>query len=452
VPASPQPAKRKVPAFGLNWDYRPTEVAAAYLLDPRSNESLLTGEDDVNHTLIQGDNLHALWALYDTLANQVDFCYIDPPYNTGNTEANGFTYKDSFRNKEDRDRHSTWLTFMHERLLLTHDLLSDRGVIAISIDDREIHYLRMLCDEIFGETNFIAQMIVDGGNPKNNARFISTTHEYLLVYVKDMNHLSKTKVRWRKKRDGIDLLLAEYSALKRKHGSDHAAITSDLKKWMRTTPLSKRLKVFFNSEPRGLYTYADLSAPGNGARYEVKHPDTGKPCAIPSRGWGLAEEKLQALIADDMVLFGKDETFQPMRKLFLKEENDQVERSIIAYPSRTPTHLLEKMLGRRNAFNNPKNLDLISEIIRLMCPEDGIVLDYFAGSGTTGHAVLMLNAEAPTSRRQFVLVTNNENNIYSDVCYPRLKAAITGRWLNGTRHRGLGGNLETFIVRSSEES
>jgi adenine-specific DNA-methyltransferase len=446
VPKTPQPATRKAPAFGLRWEYKPTEVAASYALTERVKERVHTDDAAVTHTLVQGDNLHALWALHDDLVGQVDFCYIDPPYNTGNTEANGFTYKDSFRNKADRDRHSTWLTFMHERLLLTHDLLSSRGIIAISIDDREIHYLRMLCDEIFGEINFIAQMIVDGGNPKNNARFISTTHEYLLVYAKDMAHLSKIKARWRKKREGIDLLLAQYQALKRKHRSDHAAITADLKKWMKTAPLSKRLKVFFNSEPRGLYTYADLSAPGNGARYEVLHPVTGKPCALPSRGWGLAEGKLQALIDDDRVLFGEDETIQPMRKLFLKRENDQVEHSIIAYPSRTPTHLIEKMLGRRNAFNNPKNLDFISDVIRLMCPEDGVVLDYFAGSGTTGHAVLMLNAESPTSRRKFVLATNNENNIYSDVCYPRLRAAITGQWLNGTSHKGLGGNLSAFTA------
>lgn len=444
MPKTPSPARRKAPEFGLHWELKPTPVAESYDLTPRNAEDLRSGDGEVEHVLVRGDNLHALWALHGEIAGEVDFCYIDPPYNTGNSEATGFAYKDSFRNKEDRDRHSTWLTFMYERLILTHELLSRRGVIAISIDDREIHYLRMLCDEIFGETNCIAQIIVDGGNPKNNARFISTTHEYLLVYAKDMAHLGKTKTRWRKKRDGIDLLLAQYQALKQKHGADHDAITADLKKWMRTAPLSKRLKVFFNSEPRGLYTYADLSAPGNGARYEVLHPVTGKPCAIPSRGWGLTPEKLQALRDDDLVLFGKDETFQPMRKLFLKEENDQVERSIIAYPSRTPTHLIEKMLGRRNAFNNPKNLDFISDIIRLMCPENGLVLDYFAGSGTTGHAVLMLNAESPSSRRRFVLATNNENNIYTEVCYPRLRAAITGEWLNGTKHKGLGGNLSTY--------
>ena len=437
--------KRENPAFGLTFDYNPERLDKTYTLVENKKESLLNHKDVIEHTLINGENLKTLIALGDSIKGKVDLCYIDPPYNTGNSTNTGFTYKDSFKNKEDRESHSTWLTFMYDRLVMTKSLLSEKGVLAISIDDSEVHYLRLLCDEIFGEINFIAQIVVDGGNIKNNARFISITHEYLLVYAKDLNKLGKSKVKWRTRRDGVELLLKEYEELKKKHKTNYPAITKDLKKWVKTALLSNRLKVFFNADIRGLYTYADLSAPGDGARYRVLHPVTKKPCQIPSRGWGLTEEKLLQLIETDMVIFGKDEKAQPLKKLYLKDEADQVARSVLAYPSRSSTHLLEKILGRRKSFNNPKNLEFITDMVSLMCPEDGLVLDYFAGSGTTGHAVLNLNKEG--AERRFILITKNENKIFNEVTYPRLKAVITGKWLDDSEHKSIANNLRVFNLK-----
>lgn len=430
--------------FGLNFNYTPTPITGEYELVPNPNVLVTTpGPDVLTHDLICSDNLEALLALKEEYEGKVNFIYIDPPYNTGNKT--GFTYKDSFRNAKDMERHSTWLTFMTERLIAAQPLLAETGVIAISIDDREAHYLRLLLDEIFGEENFIAQMIVDGGSVKNNAKLVSVTHEYLLVYAKNLREITKQDTKWRKKRENVDRLVKKFTQLKKTHKDDYATITTILKAWVKTQKFSNRLKVFYNADERGLYTYADLSAPSAGGTYDVLHPVTKKPSAVPSRGWGLSEDKMRKLVDDDMIIFGKDEKSQPLKKLYLKTADDQVEKSILSYSARASTHLLTKILGRRGAFNNPKNLDYITDVVKLMSPEDGIVLDFFAGSGTTGHAVLDLNQEED-SKRKFILVTNNENNIHDEVTLPRLEAVITGNWLNGTVHKPVAGNLRGYRV------
>lgn len=375
----------------------------------------------VTHDLVCSENLEYLTTTDDEdrheLHSSVDLCYIDPPYNTGNVQTNGFTYHDSFAGSEN------WLQFMRERLQPTRSLLKDTGVIAVSIDDSEVHHLRVLMDEVFGRNNFIAQIIVDGGNLKNNARFISTTHDYILVYAKSLHKLRTSGIKWRKHRQGVDRLFKHVEKLRKQHGTDYVTISSQVKTWLKSAPVPKRVKVFYNVDSKGLYTYADLSAPGNGQRYNVLHPTTGLPCTVPSRGWGLSEQKMAVLLQNDMIIFGKDETAQPLKKLYLTDKKDQVQSSMMAYSSRASTHLLQKILGRRSSFNNPKNLNMMMDLIDLICPEDGIVLDYFAGSGTTGHAVIELNKKHG-SERKVVLVTNNENNIFDDVTRPRLESVL----------------------------
>lgn len=376
----------------------------------------------VTHYLICSDNKKFLDEEVETnlfnLKDSVDLCYIDPPYNTGNVHTNGFTYHDSFAGSEE------WMQFMRERLVPTKHLLKDTGVITVSIDDSEVHHLRVLMDEIFGRNNFIAQIVVDGGNLKNNARFISTTHDYVLVYAKSLAKLRISGIKWRKHRNGVDKLFKQLTKLRKQHGTDYDTISSEVKTWLRTAPVPKRVKTFYNADSKGLYTYADLSAPGNGQCYDVLHPSTGLPCTVPSRGWGLSEDKMNALLAEDMIIFGKDEKAQPLKKLYLTNKKDQVQSSMMAYPSRSSTHLLQKILGRRSSFNNPKNLNMMMDLIDLICPENGLVLDYFAGSGTTGHAVLELNKKHATSRK-FVMVTNNENNIFNEVTFPRIHNVLT---------------------------
>jgi len=404
-----------------------------------------TDEDGVVHDLFCLENLEFLEVAKDLYSETVDFCYIDPPYNTGGNPS--FLYKDSFHQKGDPDRHQSWLAFMKPRLQGLIPLLKGTGVVAISIDDSEVHRLRMVCDELFGENNFVAQVIVDGGAMKNNAKLVSTTHEYLLIYAKNHTKLLRSEAKWRTERDGIKVLRKKELALRKKHKKDYAAMATELKDWMKTSKLSKRLRVFYNVDESGLYTYADLSTPNSKKFYDYPHPITGKPVQVPSRGWGPTYEKLQEMEKAGEVLFFENETYQPMKKLYLKNGRDQAVRSILSYPSRTSTHLLESMLGRRSSFNNPKNLDYISYLVDVMSPEEnGVVLDYFAGSGTTGHAVADLNAKGAS--RKFILCTNNENNIYDEVTKPRLVAAITGEWGNGTSHKNAGNGLQEHKVVS----
>lgn len=435
------------PKFGLFWADRPEPLAlqldqcgvGLVLDETRTVGTPSSGARE--HLLIEGDNLAGLRALRSSHQRAIDVIYIDPPYNTGNTNRTGFTYSDRFRTAEDEERHSSWLTMMRLRLSEARELMKPTGAILISIDDNEAHHLRVLCDQVFGEHNFIAQLVWDGGNVKNNARYISGTHEYVLVYARSLAALTDAGITWREPRPGTELLLARYEQLKAKHGTNYDRISAELKKWVKKAPLSARLKVFTGVDARGLYTYADLSAPGGkGSRYDVIHPTTGKPCQVPSRGWGCTQDRMTELLNDDRLLFGADEKAQVMRKLYLADKTDQVRRSILEYPARSSTHLIEHMLGKRNAFNNPKNLEMLSDLISLVAPKDAVVLDFFAGSGTTGHAVLSLNAK-DEGTRQFILMTNNENNICDDVTYPRLVAAITGEWGNGRKETPLNGAM-----------
>lgn len=365
------------------------------------------------HLLIQSENLQWLedQTTHNTLQllGNVDTIYIDPPYNTKN---NTLTYNDNRTQKD-------WVDFMEKRLMLLKNFLTPTGVILVSIDDSEIHHLRILLDQIFGAQNFIAQLIIDGGANKNNANFFSTTHEYVLVYGNNVSKMKQTKTKWRQKREGTDLLLNEYEKLK-KEGHTVKQITTHMKQWVKTQPLTPRLKKFYNADDKGLYTYADLSVPGNRHQYEVLHPVTGKPVLEPSRGWGVSETKFKELVAADLIIWGDDENKQPLKKLYLTDKKDQLMKSVLAYPARTPTHQLEKMLGKRTAFTHPKNLQLIKDLIDYVTPTDGVVVDVFAGTGTTGHAIVDLNEEQNTARR-YVLVTNNENNIFDNVTKPRLK-------------------------------
>lgn len=368
------------------------------------------------HTLINSENLqwlkHELETNQLNLAGNLDVCYIDPPYNTGNTTDSGFAYHD------DRE-HDEWLTFMEERLTILQQFLKPTGVIIASIDDSEVHHLRILLDKVFGRNNFVAQITIDGGANKNNARFFSVTHEYMLVYAKSLTKLKKSGIKWRQSREGVHLLLNQYELLK-EEGKTPEEITVFLKKWVKDQPFTPRLKKFHNADKNGLYTYVDLSVPGNRYEYEVFHPVTGKVVAEPSRGWGLNKEKFDKLVEDDMIIWGKDEKGQPLKKLYLVDKKDQLMKSVLAYPSRSSTHILENLLGKRGAFAYPKNLEMMKDVLDYIMPEDGVVLDCFAGTGTTGHAILELNAEN-LSRRKFVLVTNNENNIFDEVTFPRLQ-------------------------------
>lgn len=375
----------------------------------------------MQHYAVKSENLAFLREQGLSFRGKVDFIYLDPPDNAGRSH--------SAENASPTKRgHEKWYQFMQPRMIAAKPYLNPEGVIAASIGDAELPRLRILMDEVFGESNFIGMITIDTGNVTNNARLLSSNHEYLLLYAKDLPALLKSGVKWRTTREGLTAVRRQEKKLRTKHGTDYPAMTDELKEWYKSQDLPARLKQFNGVDDRGLYAYADLSAPKNGLKYEVVNPNTGAKVAIPTRGWGVSEETLLGLIESDYIIWGATDKQQPLKKFYLKDTPDQVIRTVMNLPSRSPERLLKRILGDVN-YAHSKDLDFMKYLIEVFTPDDAVILDFFAGSGTTGHAVLELNYENPeASKRRFILVSNDENDVYSSVMLPRLEAVISGAW------------------------
>lgn len=373
--------------------------------------------------LIEGDNLASLKLLEKTHKGEIDLIYIDPPYNTGNKD---FVYDDRFIDKNDLFSHSKWLSFIKHRLLIARNLLTKRGAIFISIDDNEQSPLKVLCDEIFGAENFVTCLIWAAGR-KNDSKYISVSHEYMLCYVKSMEYLKTNKIVWKQRKQGIDDIYKEYEQLKKKYGSDYREMSSALKQWYKNLPENHpaRNHSHYNFiDETGIYFPSDISWPGGGGpKYEVLHPVTHKPVRVPNRGWVYpTKERMQEIISQKLVHFGDDETSVPCKKTYLKDNEMSTPYSVFYKDGRAATKRLRTIMGE-NVFQNPKDEEILESIIEFAALYNSTILDFFAGSGTTGHAVMKLNAE-DGGNRKFILCTNNENNICRDVTYERIKRVI----------------------------
>ena len=390
----------------------------------RPNKSDSKYWDSTKNIFVEGDNLEVLKLLQKSYANAVKMIYIDPPYNTGND----FVYKDSYTDnlgnylsltgQTDKDGkknatntetdgryHSNWLDMIYPRLKLARTLLKDDGAIFISIDDNEVHNLRKVCDEIFGEENFIAQ-IVWQKSKKGDAKLIATIHEYILVYAKSkMSIISKGT--WRIKKEGADEVLSHYETLRAEYKGNHRLITEAIVKWYNSLPKSDvRLnhKHYKYSDERGLYFADNFAGPDDGRasrpRYDIIHPITGKPCKKPSTGWRWDEDRTKEALAEKppLIHFGSDETTIPCRKSYLKNIDSEPFASVFYKDGRTATLQVEELVGK-GIFTFPKNIDVLQDIIKLTTGKDDIVLDFFAGSGSTAHAVMQLNKEDGGNRK-----------------------------------------------------
>jgi len=360
--------------------------------------------------LIEGDNYHSLAVLNFTHHEAVDLIYIDPPYNTGNDD---FIYNDKFVDKEDSFRHSKWLSFMEKRLKLAWLLLKNTGAIFISIDDNEQAPLRMLCDEIFGEDNFIATIIWQKKyTQSNDAKYFSATHDFILCFAKDAEKLN------------IKLL-------------------------PRTEKQDARYKNPDN-DPRGLWMTQPLHAKsGNDTTYSYTFKN-GVSWSPPTGTYPrYSKETLRKADEEKQIWFGAKGTAVPRLKKYLNEmKKGVIPKTIWLYNeagSNDDARRELKDLMPENGFDSPKPTLLIKRIIGLVSDTNSIILDFMAGSGTTGHAVLEANKE-DGGNRQFILCTNNENNICSHFCYPRVKKVIKGyRNPKGKNITGLGGNLKYYV-------
>ena len=409
-------SKRK--KYGLVWEEEKTkekfeadaEGKLPVLVEDKKKE-IKTDSDKPTHILIEGDNYHALSVLNYTHAKSIDVIYIDPPYNTGN---NDFKYNDKFVDREDSYRHSKWLSFMSKRLKLAKNLLKQSGVIFISIDDNEIAQLKLLCDDVFSEKNFIIDVIWNSRKSVSSDAIVSLNHNHTLLYVKDIDVLREVT----KKSNKFKLPAQE--------------------------------EKFSNpdNDPRGRWVADPFEAAGvrKNLSYAIKNPNTGETYyPVKGRHWAVLEEEYFKLLKDNRIVFGKNGKGKPSRKRFLSDamEKGLTPKSIWDDVGTTTngTQELEDILGEKK-FNNPKPVSLIRRILELTTDKNSVVLDFMAGSGTTGHAVLEANND-DGGNRQFVLCTNNENNICTEVCYPRVKKVMQGyKNKTGEKVVGLGGNLK----------
>ncbi len=416
--------------YGLVWEDKLEDVEETLrenlpVLKELSDKAVINDEKYPNHILIEGDNLPALTALSFTHEGKIDVIYIDPPYNTGSKD---FKYNDRFVDKEDSFRHSKWLSFMHKRLKIAKRLLKSNGVIFVSIDDNEQAQLKLLMDEEFGERNFISNIIWSAGK-KNDSKYISNSHEYVIAYFKNIDEIKAKKITWRERKDGIDRIYKMATLFVKKHSNDYRAATNELKKWfkdLKDNDPAKEHSHYSVIDEKGIFFPDNISWPGGGGpKYEVLHPLTKKPVAIPSRGWVYSTpERMQEIIDEGKVYFGDDENSVPTLKSYLKDREYQVPYSVIYKDGRAATKRLRDIFGY-DPFDNPKDETVIAKLIRIAGSKNSIILDFFAGSGTTLHSTLQLNSEDGGSR-QCILVTNNENNICEEVTYERNKRLIVG--------------------------
>ncbi len=383
--------KRK--KYGIVWEDKPEQVALLCkeklpILTEDKDKEIETNKEKPVNVLIEGDNYHALSVLNYTHKDKIDVIYIDPPYNTGNED---FVYNDKIVDSEDSYRHSKWLSFIHKRLLLTKNLLKSNGIMFISIDDNEVAQLKILCAEIFGENN--VELMVWEKVSSNEGKFkivkrFRTDHEYILVVYKN-----KEKTNFLKVSEIPDIEAEPTNVDKDKRGD-----------WI-----------------SGNFSTKEETSNKNSLNYYTVTSPAGKQF---TREWKFEKSEFNRLNQDKRIYWGSDGQNVPRLKIFVNEPKPVFISSIIRRKgtAKSAAMELEEVLGKR-LFNYPKSTQLIQYLIKFNGEKDSLILDFFAGSGTTGHAVLELNKEYKGNRK-FILCTNNENNICTDVCYPRIKKII----------------------------
>ena len=374
--------------YGLVWDEErvPEKVVTDCqdklpVLTEVKGKEITTNENEPTHILIEGDNYHALSVLNYTHKGKIDLIYIDPPYNTGKDDE--WKYNDKFVDNLDTYRHSKWLTFMSKRLELARNLMKDEGLIFISIDDNEIAQARLICDKIFGEDNFVNIICQKSRHSISNDLIISENHNFLLFYAKKKPILFKNRYKFRLKKE-------------------------DFKGYANP-----------NNDPEGPWKLVPVDGPGGETKGNPHYEFEGV-----TGYWRYSKEDMQKYFDKGLIVVrGKSLS----RKAYLKDDKGVIAVTTWwddAGVTTDGTNELIRVLGSK-AFNNPKPVSLIKRITELSLEKDGIILDFFAGSGTTGQAIIEMNAK-DGGKRQVILCTNNENKICEEVTYPRVRNIIKG--------------------------
>ena len=389
----------------------------------RPDRNLSKDFDSTQNVYIEGDNLDVLKCMKETYLKQVKVIYIDPPYNTGKD----FVYQDNFTesaaeyvtksgeydamgnrlvaNMESSGRfHTQWLNNIYPRLKIARDLLREDGVIFISIDDNEVDNLKKVCDEIFGESNFVGQLILKTATD-NNPSQINIEHEYMLCYAKS-KYVQKN---WTSQSEAAERIIEQYKLLKRQGGSNEE-IQKELRKWIKANKDNLPQVAHYNNvDDRGVYSSSSNSSnphPG-GYMFDIIHPKTGKACPKPANGWRWPEKTFWAYDQEGDIEWGVDETTQPHVKKRIETSVEYL-RTLIYEDNRATTMMLAELFDGHKIFDNPKPVNVLARILEFVTSGDDIILDFFSGSASTAHAVMQLNAK-DNGKRRFIMVQVPEN-------------------------------------------
>jgi adenine-specific DNA-methyltransferase len=396
--------------------------------------------------IIEGENLETLKLLLNAYREQVKVIYIDPPYNTGKD----FIYRDNYKkdkpkyweetgaaengiqlesNPETSGRyHSDWLSMIHSRLLPARSLLRRDGFILVSIDDAEISNLIRIMNEVFGEENHIATLIYDK-NRKNDAKFFSVGHEYMVVYAKEKTWLTENQVALRAEKEGIQELTTMFNALRVKHSDNWEAVRTEIQAFYSSLPDEDARKAL------GRYTKVDEKGPyrddgnpswpgGGGPKYDVIHPVTGKPCKTPSRGWVFPKvETMLRKIDEGIIVFGVDENIVPSIRTNLFDKTTQVMRSVNFSYAQTVAQNFAKIFDGKKIFDNPKPTDDLKKLFAYLSNPGDLIVDFFGGSGTSAQAIVELDVNQLPPRK-FIVVqipeAVDEGELAYDAGYRRI--------------------------------
>ncbi len=395
----------------------------------KPNKAKSKNWDETQNLYIEGDNLEVLKILQKSYANKVKLIYLDPPYNTGSD----FVYQDSFSdsiknylevtgqvdedgtkfstNAETSGRyHTNWLNMMYSRLKLGRSLLTDDGVMFISIDEHEVSNLEKLVSELFGENNLAGTIIWDKRNPKGDSKGVAMQHEYVIVVAKSLEIFS-SKNEFKRLKKNAEGMLRKAKQIINKIGADFTLsdANDEYRKWVNAQDsFSGGERAYSKIDEQGnVYREVSMTWPNNKqapADYFVPiiHPTTGKPTKIPGKGWRYPSATLKQMILDNMVVFGKDETTIPRRK-YLLSENMYENVPSLYYNGKSGSTDVSNLEMKTTYFDNPKPVDLLKQIIQSTTTENDIILDFFSGSATTAESVMKQNSE-DDNNRQFIMV------------------------------------------------
>lgn len=405
------------PSFSFTWPgieraRRDARVPTTATLVPDEDASLKP--HDARDVLIEGDNLQVLKLLKNGYSRAVKLIYIDPPYNTGDT----FTYNDDFAVPErqyleetgqvDEEgnattsrietggrKHAPWLTMMFPRLALARHLLRRDGVILVSIDNNEVHHLRLLLDAVFGAENFVDMMTWRGAR-KGDAKLTGGGQDYVLVYARDRSYLKANDIRWRERKEGLEPIYAKVAELRAEHGDDFKAMTAGLRDWYRSLAdedPSKAHAHYSTIDQRGVFFPGDVASPNPRPNLTFEW----KGYAVPKNGWRYERAAMERLDAEDRLLYPDSKEKRIQVKRYLTEHEEWAPASVFYRDRRAASGALNRLMGGK-VFDDPKSTDVLARLFHAITDDGDLILDFFAGSGSTGQAVWEQNPKDGKTR------------------------------------------------------